>query len=72
MKVDYSILRVRILGWYGTYKKFATVLGISCSTLRRYLQCERPIPIMVIYRMVELLEIPDLEVVRYFFMRAST
>lgn len=71
MKFDYSVLRARILGWYGTYKKFATILGISCSTLRRYLQCDRAIPITVIYRMVELLEIPDLEVVQYFFVMAS-
>ncbi|MGN0983065.1 MAG: DUF739 family protein [Candidatus Limivicinus sp.] len=72
MKFDYTALRGRIKERFGTYRSFAAALGVSDRTLRRWLQCKPDMPIRALYRMVEILEIPDCEVEFYFFSMEST
>lgn len=69
MKYDFTDLSARILGRFENYLAFAKAAGISPEQLRRYLQNERPMKVSVMNRMVELLQIPDIQVDSYFFRR---
>lgn len=67
MRFDHTALRTRIKERFGTYRSFASALGISNSTLYRWLQENGNMPCSAIFRMAEILEIPDREVETFFF-----
>ena len=69
MKYDFTDLSARILDRFENYRAFAKAAGISPEQLRRYLQNARPMKVSVMNRMVELLQIPDIQVDFYFFRR---
>ena len=69
IKYNYDKLQDRIIERFRTKRAFAQALGVSEGTLSAWLQNKRYMACDAMHRMVELLEIPDLEVDEYFFRR---
>ena len=69
MKIDFADLKARILSMFGSYRAFAAALGVSVGTLNRWLNNKTSMPMDALYRMVDLLLIPDAEVNYFFFRR---
>lgn len=66
MEFDYSELRGRIISKFGTYTKFATAMDMDSAWLSVKLN-HRQFNTGEIVKAVELLEIPQDEIGRYFF-----
>ena len=63
-------LKARIIEKFGDQKKFAEAIGVSESTLSRYLSIGRDWKGSIMIKAIRALEIPDDEVDTYFFVPA--
>lgn len=69
MKFDFSKLRGLIIERYHNVTEFSAISGISVSALSRKLNGDTPFSASEIYKMAEILEIPEEEMGLYFFTR---
>ena len=60
-------LEARIIEKFGTQKAFAESLGVTKSTLSRYLSTGRDWKGSTLIKAIRLLEIPEVEIDTYFF-----
>ena len=60
-------LEARIIEKFGTQKAFAESLGVTKSTLSRYLSTGRDWKGSTLIKAIRLLEIPEVEIDSYFF-----
>ena len=71
IRYDFRDLRQKILDRYGTLKAFSADMGVHPSTLRRWLKNVSYMPVQAINKMLELLDIPEADVQRFFFTLES-
>ena len=67
MRFNFSKLRGLIVEKYRSLAEFSSVSGISTSALSRKLNGETPFSASEIYKIAEILEIPESEMGLYFF-----
>ena len=68
MEYDYCELRGRIYARYRNQARFAKELGVSNATLSHRLDSIKPFTVDEIEKCVELLEIPENEFYKFFFV----